>query len=152
VDLHPTAATIAETLLNKLGHYVPERDLEAATGENGYVCRWYIFQLREAGFQIDAAARVDKGAYKDGARGWTLVDMCGPQSVNPVARAAQPQPDPVPVRNGLKVWHPVHGQGKVTFVRLGFPKVSVTFNSGLKAACETSELLACVGAVFALIA
>jgi hypothetical protein len=149
-DLHPVAATIADVLLNKLGSYVPEADLEAATGEDGYTCRWYIFHLREAGYQIEAAAHVDREAFKNGARGWTLVDIGSAVATAPVAKVA-PQPAPVAARKGLKVWHPTHGAGQIVFVRVGFPKVAVTFASGLKASCETGELLAQVGKVYALI-
>jgi hypothetical protein len=116
------AATIGDALLAASPAFVSEAELEELTGLVGYAVRWYVFQLRQAGFVVEAALTADREAFARGARGWRLVDT--------VAGASYPVVEPVEPVKGMRVESLAGVRGRVAFAREGFPCVTVEYVDG----------------------
>lgn len=113
--MDPTAVDIGTVLLERSPAFVTQEELEAETGKSGYAIRWYIYQLREAGYVIDAIKLADPAAFAAGKRGWKLSDVRS-ESYRP-ADHVKPEPEPAidTLRAGVRVLHPKHGKGRVEF-------------------------------------
>ena len=111
--------------MNASPAFVSEADLEDATGLKGYAIRWYIFELRLAGFVVEAAASADRVAFAQGARGWRMVEATGTSAVAPVCEPVEPV-------KGMRVESLTHGPGRVAFAREGFPSVVVEYTNGVR--------------------
>ena len=142
--LAPLAATIGDALLSASPAFVSEAQLEHVSGLCGYAVRWYIYQLRQAGFVIQAAMTGDRVAFAQGARGWRLVDV---GAAVPATVAC----DPVEPRQGMRVEHFSRGRGRVAFVRAGFPSVVVVFADGSRESVTRDSFVRTeTGVVYAL--
>ncbi len=118
------AETIGDALVAASPAYVTSADLEALTGLSGYAVRWYVYQLRAAGFVVQAAMHADPLAFARGERGWRVVDTTGaPSAVIPVCEPTMPV-------LGLRVESLNGRRGRVAFAREGFPCVTVEWSDG----------------------
>ena len=145
------ANTVGEILLERAPAYVSEETIAELTGLPGYGVRWYIFQLREAGFMIDAAMYTDRAAFAQGARGWRLVDV-GSEPYRPADHAAE-LPPAVPAVAGLPIVHADYGKGTIVFAAEGRAKVVARFGAKRpRVEIERTEVLARFGQSLVLVA
>lgn len=134
------AESVGGLLLESVGDWVAEDRLSESTGFPGYGVRWYIFQLRSAGWKIEAVKDTDRAAFREGARGWRLVDIGEATHADPSAPVATPAKQRK-LRVGDRVGHPEYGVGVVAFTRKGFDSVRVTLDSGEDVKAERSVLV-----------
>ena len=144
IEMTEGAEKVGNVLLEAMGEWLPEEDIAESTGLSGYQCRWYIFQLRELGWVIEAVKEVDKPAFRQGHRGWKLTDIQDQPSRPAAPRAPRdPRAPRAPrIKKGSAVAHPVHGTGTIAFAKKGFPCVRVEFSTGLVAKVDRSEIRA----------
>ena len=124
-DLSAGAAHIGTLLIDRLGDWVSQGALSELSGETAYSVRWYVFQLREAGYVVEAVKTAFPTLFRNGKRGYRLVDIQD--------EPYRPTPKPVAVASstvvvGSKVNHPEFGVGRVVFAKEGFPKIVVKFS------------------------
>lgn len=93
-NLPQVAYDLATILMDKQPAFVAEDVLSQALTLPGYAVRWYIFQLRQAGYVIEAALYVAPAAFATGTRGWTLTRIqdtpFNPVGSNDVEGASEP--------------------------------------------------------------
>lgn len=124
--METTAVDIGTLLLDRSPAFVTQEELEAETGKSGYAVRWYIYQLREAGYVIDAVKLLDPAAFAAGKRGWKLSDIRS-EAYRPADHVKPEQESDDVLRPGVIVLHPKHGKGRVEFACPDRPAVVVKF-------------------------
>lgn len=133
------ADEIGSILLDRAGEYVPEEVLADMTRLPGYGVRWYIFQLREAGFLVETAMYDDREAFRRGARGWRLVGTTD-QPYRPAAQSVDLAASLV----GVRFDHPEYGRGTITVANDGAPKIVAKFPRRPRVVLDRSEIRALV--------
>lgn len=73
--MEANAMHIGNLLLESMPEYVSEETLTEETGLVGYAVRWYVFQLRRAGYVIEAVQYAEPARFAEGIRGWRLTDI-----------------------------------------------------------------------------
>lgn len=112
--------------MDRLGEWVSQETLAQLSGETPYAVRWYIFQLREAGYVVESAKRAAPGLFREGTRGWQLTSTQD-TPYRPARSAKSTAPEDGVLRIGSRVTHPKFGNGRVTFASVTAPKVVVKF-------------------------
>lgn len=127
-EVNERADRIGTLLLDRADKWTPEDTLAQLSGETGYATRWYIYQLREAGYVVEAVKTVDPEAFRNGSRGYRLTSI--QDTPYRPADHVQPEPEtaaPITLAVGATVEHEQFGRGRVTFAKDGAPKVVVQF-------------------------
>jgi hypothetical protein len=126
-EINERADRIGTLLLERACAWTPEDTLAQLAGETGYAVRWYVYQLREAGYRVEAVKTVDPDAFRSGARGYKLTDIQA-EPYRPADHAPPVAEDaPLSLAVGAVVEHVAYGRGRVTFAHEGAPKVVVQF-------------------------
>lgn len=130
-ELNHRAVAIGDLLLERMGEWLAENVIGQLCTETGYAVRWYIFQLREAGYVIEAVKSTAPALFRGGARGYQLTDIQDapyrPLGARPVAQPASVKSAVRTIQIGSRVEHPILGRGRVTFAAPTASKVVVKF-------------------------
>lgn len=73
--MEANALIVAGILLDGMPDYISEETVSEKTGLAGYAVRWYVFQLRRAGYVIEAVQYAEPARFAAGVRGWRLTDI-----------------------------------------------------------------------------
>ena len=126
-EINERADRIGTILLERAGAWTPEDTVAQLSGESGYAVRWYVYQLREAGYRVEAVKTTDPVAFRNGERGYQLTDIQS-EPYRPADHALPTAEDaPLSLIEGAVVQHAAFGRGRVTFAKEGAPKVVVQF-------------------------
>lgn len=125
-EINERADRIGTILLERSDTWTPEDTVAQLSGESGYAVRWYVYQLREAGYRVEAVKTVDPEAFRNGARGYKLTNIQS-EPYRPADHALPVPEESIALAAGVAVEHAQFGRGRVTFAKDGAPKVVVQF-------------------------
>ena len=73
--LAQSAINIGNILLERMDEWTTQAKLADLSGETEYAVRWYIYQLRQDGYIVEAGRTDYPLLYRRGHRGYQLTDI-----------------------------------------------------------------------------